>query len=70
MTVSLGGMLALYLINRILIRVPEKNNDGASAMFEETERLDKEMVERWLGEADSIIIFVCADSTILCIITL
>ena len=62
---SIDGMLALYLMNRILIRVSEKNNDDASAKFKETERLDKEMIERWLGEADSTIIFVCARSTIL-----
>ena len=62
---SIDGMLALYLMNRILIRVSEKNNDDASAKFKETERLDIEMIERWLGEADSTIIFVCARSTIL-----
>ena len=55
------------MMNSILIRVPENDNDGSSATFEETERLDKEMVERWLGEADSVIIFVCASSTILSI---
>ena len=62
---AIGGMLALHLMNHILIRVPEENNDGATATFGETERLDKEMIERWLGEADSTIIFVCARSTIL-----
>ena len=67
MTVAQGGTLDLYLMNSILIHVPEKDNDGYSATFEETERLDKEMVERWLGEADSVIIFVCASSTILSI---
>lgn len=70
MAVSLAGMLTLYLMDRTLIQVPEKNNDGASAMFKEKEELDKEMIERWLGEADSIIIFVCAGSTILCILIL
>jgi hypothetical protein len=67
MTVTKGGMLTLYLTNRILIHVPEKGGYGSSDTFEETERLDKEMVERWLGEADSIIIFVCTGSTFLCI---
>jgi hypothetical protein len=62
MTVAQGGMWIFYLMNRILIHVPEKDNHGS---FEETERLDKEMVERWLGEADSVIIFVSAGSTIL-----
>jgi hypothetical protein len=61
---SLNGMLTFYLLNRILIYVPEKDNDA----FKETERLDKEMIERWLGEADSVIIFVSAGSTILCIL--
>ena len=60
---------------RTLIHVPEKNNEVASTILKEkklkeTKELDKEMIERWLGEADSIIIFVCAGSTILCIITL
>ena len=67
MTVAQGGTLELYLMNSILIHVLEKDNDGYSATFEEIERLDKEMVERWLGEADSVIIFVCASSTILSI---
>ena len=65
--VSPCGMLTLYLMNRSLIHVPEKNNDDASVMSKETEELDKQMIKRWLGEADSIIIFVCAGSTILCI---
>ena len=65
MTVARGGTLALFLMNSILIHVPEKSDDGSSATFEETERLDKEMIERWLGEADSVIIFVCASFTTL-----
>jgi hypothetical protein len=67
MSVAQDGMLTLYLINRILIYVPEKNGYGSSDTFEEDQRLDKEMVERWLAEADSVIIFVCAGSTILTI---
>ena len=50
------GQLTPYLMSLILIRVPE---------YEETERQDKEMVERWKGEADSILVFVCAGSTII-----
>ena len=49
------GLLTPYLMILILIRVPE---------YKEIERQDKEMVERWKGEADSILVFVCADSTI------
>ena len=54
------GLLTPYLMSLrlILVRVPE---------FEETERQDKEMVERWKDEADSILLFVCAGSTIICI---
>jgi hypothetical protein len=44
-------------MNGILIHVPEKNGYGSSDTFEETERLDEEIVERWLDEADSVIIF-------------
>ena len=51
------GLLTLYLMNLLLIRVPD---------YMETEKQDKEMVERWKNEADSILVFVCAGSTIIC----
>ena len=54
------GLLTLYLMNLILIRIPD---------FTKIERQDKEMVERWKDEADSILLFVCAGSTIICIIS-
>ena len=60
-------MLALYLMNHILIRVSEKNKDDPSAKFKETQELDKNMVDIWLAEADSVVVFVCARSTILSI---
>jgi hypothetical protein len=52
------GPLTSYLMNLILIRVPD---------YMETVKQDREMVERWKDEADSILIFVCAGSTIVCI---
>jgi hypothetical protein len=52
-----NGLLTLYLMSLILIRVPD---------FMETERQDKEMVERWKNEADSLLVFVCAGFTIIC----
>jgi hypothetical protein len=52
------GLLTSYLMNLILIRVPD---------YTETEKQDQEMVERWKDEADSILTFVCAGSTIICI---
>ena len=65
--ISQWGMLALYLMNHILIRVSEKNKDDPSAKFKETQELDKNMVDIWLAEADSVVVFVCARSTILSI---
>lgn len=44
-------------MNRILIHVPGEICGGSSSELTETERLDKEMVERWKGEADSILVF-------------
>ncbi len=61
-------------MNRVLIRVPGETYGGSQASgrpwsiyLTETEKQDKEMVERWKGEADSTLIFVCAGPTILCI---
>jgi hypothetical protein len=59
------GRLTLYLMIHILIHVPGEICSGSSSELTETERLDKEMVERWKGEADSILVFVRASSTIL-----
>ncbi len=71
-TEAQGGLLTFCLMNRILIRVPGEIDGGSSGRLwsiylTETEKQDKEMVERWKGEADSALIFVCAGPTILCI---
>ncbi|KAN0135274.1 hypothetical protein V8E53_006839 [Lactarius tabidus] len=44
-------------MNITLIHVPGDVNGDSSAELTEIERLDKEMVERWKGEADSILVF-------------
>ena len=63
------GLLILCLISHVLIRVPGETGGGFSdrlwSMYlNETQDQDKEMVERWKGEADSALIFVCASPTI------
>ena len=58
-------------INHILTRVPGKRHgeSGGSSdelwkrYLEEIEKQDNKMIERWKGEADSTIIFVCAGPT-------
>ena len=55
-----SGLLTLYLMNRTLIHVPGVTNARSPAGLTEIERLDKEMVERWKGEADTVLVFVCA----------
>jgi hypothetical protein len=61
-----GGLLTLYLMNHILIHVLlGEICCGSSSETTETERLDKEMVERWKSEADTVLVFVGASSTIL-----
>ena len=70
-----GGQLSLCLINHILTRVPGENHEESRGStdelwkkyLEEIEKQDDEMVERWKGEADSTIIFVCTGLTILSI---
>ena len=67
-----GGLLTLCLMIHILIRVPGEIGGGSSGRLwsmylTETQNQDKEMVERWKGEADSALIFVCASPTILCV---
>ena len=52
------GLLTFYNMNLILIRTP-----GLST---EIERQSKE-IERWKDEADSVLVFVCASFTIICI---
>ena len=59
------GLLTHYLIILILTHVPGEICGGSSSELTETERLDKEMVERWKSEADSVLVFVCAGFTIL-----
>ena len=68
-----GRGLFLCLINRILTRVPGENHEESGSStdklwkkhLEEIEKQDDEMVERWKGEADTTIIFVCTGPTIL-----
>lgn len=72
-----GGQLSLCPINHILTRIPEKNHGDSESggstdelwkkYLEEIEKQDGEMIERWKGEADSTIIFVCISPTILSI---
>ena len=58
-------------INHILTRVPGEKHGGSGGSsdelwkkyLEEIEKQDNEMIERWKGEADSTIIFVCAGPT-------
>lgn len=64
-----GGLLTLHLMNHIFIRVPGEIHGGSSgkpwSMYHtETKKLDKEMVERWKGEAESALIFVRASPAI------
>lgn len=80
-----GSLLTLYLMNPILIRVPDaayfgflgkpaevkchcaEEKSTEEKEFEEKEEQDKEMVERWKDEAEAVLTFVCAGSTVLCI---
>ena len=67
------GQLTHSPINHILTRVPgEKHGESGGSSdelwkryLEEIEKQDNEMIERWKGEADSTIIFVCAGPTTL-----
>ena len=52
------GLVTFYLMNLILIRIPD--------ISAEVERQSKQ-IERWKDEADSVLTFVCAGSTIICI---
>ena len=61
------GLLTLYLMSPILIRVLGVSYFGSPDELAEADREDKEMVERWKSEADSVLVFVCADFTTLCI---
>ena len=75
------GLLTLYLMKPILMRVPEKTDFGwhdelakekktqeeEEKEVEELEKRNERMVERWKDEADKVVTFVCAGSTILCI---
>ena len=58
-----GGLLSLYIINRILIHVPVARDRDTSSELTENE----EITERWKEEVDSALVFVCAGPTILCI---
>ena len=60
-----GCQLKYCLIILILTHLPGEICGGSSSELTETERLDKEMVERWKSEADSVLVFVCAGFTIL-----
>src|SRR6266702_775544 len=69
-TEAQGGLLTFCPMDRVLIPVPGETYGGSSGRpwsiyLTETEKQDKEMVERWKGEADSALIFVCAGPTIL-----
>ncbi|KAN0135298.1 hypothetical protein V8E53_006863 [Lactarius tabidus] len=44
--------------------VPEKNIDRTSATFVEAKKKDKEMIERWIAEADSTILFATLFSAV------
>lgn len=63
-------MLILDLINLILMHPPGMPDGGSSSEPSEMEKVDQEMFERWKDEADNALVFVCANSTILRIITL
>ena len=52
------GQLTFYLMNIILIRIPD--------ISAEVERQSNQ-IDRWKDEADSVLTFVCAGSTIICI---
>ena len=55
------GLLAFYLsMNLILIRIPDSSMEIVIAR-------QREEIERWKDDADSILVFVCARSTIICI---
>ena len=64
-----GGLLTFYLMDPILIHVPGEIDRGSSGELTEIEKRDKEMVERWKDEADTGLVFVCAGSTVICMIT-
>ena len=64
-----GGLSTLYLMDPILIHVPGEIDKGTSGELTEIEKQDKEMVKRWKDEADTGLVFVCAGSTIIYIIT-
>ena len=64
---KIDGLLIPYLMNPILIPVPGGTYFGTPDELAEMDRQDKEMVERRKSEADSVLVFVCADSTTLCI---
>lgn len=53
----------------VLIDVPGEINEGSFGEPTEIEKQDKEMIERWKDEADTNLVFVCAGSTIVYIIT-
>ena len=55
-TETQNGLLAFYLMNIILICMPD--------ISPEIERQSKQ-IERWKDEADSVLTFVCAGSTII-----
>lgn len=64
-----GGMLTLSVMNRILTRVlGEIHGGSADELMPEIEKQDREMCERWKGEADSHLIFVRAHPTIFFIV--
>ena len=64
---KIDGLLTLYLINPILIPVPGGPCFDSSHELSEEDKHDNERVERWKSEADTVLVFVCASSTILCI---
>ena len=64
-----GGLSTLYLMDPILIDVTGEINEGSFGEPTEIEKQDKEMIERWKDEADTNLVFVCAGSTIVYIIT-
>ena len=56
------------MMDGILIHVPGVINASSPAELTEIERVDKETVGRWKGEADTVLMFVCACSIMLCIV--
>lgn len=55
------------MMDGILIHVPGVINASSPAELTEIERLDKETVGRWKGEADTVLVIVCTCSIMLCI---